>query len=102
MMPADEDPAVRVVRTRGRMTMADFRLRFTDPWYELDGTELPLDLRVYRVVQSNPGAGKARVRGAVYGRSDEIDAVLADLCRRGAIEDRGNGRGHAYHVKLAD
>ena len=102
MTAADEDKAVRVVRTRGRMTMADFRLRFTDPWYQLDGTELPLELRVYRVVASNPGAGMARIRGAVYGGSDAIDAMLMDLCRRGAIEDRGNGRGHAYHVTVAE
>ena len=50
-----EDPVVRVVRARGRMVMSDFRLRFVDPWYQLDSTEAPLELRVYRVVESRPG-----------------------------------------------
>ncbi|MBA3344986.1 MAG: AAA family ATPase [Gemmatimonadales bacterium] len=102
MTPADEDPAVRVVRTRGRMTMADFRMRFTDPWYQLDGTELPLELRVYRVIVSNPGMGRARVRGAVYG-STAVDRALADLCSRGAIEDRRNGStAHAFFPRPAE
>jgi hypothetical protein len=95
-----EDPVVRLVRARGRMVMSDFRVRFTDPWYHLEGGELPLDLRVYRVVESIPGASKNRIREAVYGSTKAIDKTVEDLCQRGAIEDRGNGRGHAYYVKL--
>ncbi len=100
MSPAQEDPVVRQVRARGRMVMADFRLRFVDPWYQLEGGDLPLDLRIYRVVQGIPGASQNRIREAVYGSTKAIDRTLGDLCRRGAIEDRGNGHGHAYHVKL--
>lgn len=31
-----------------------------------------------------------------------MDHTIEDLCRNGMVEDRGNGRGHAYFVKLAE
>jgi hypothetical protein len=100
MAPVPEDASLRKVRARGRVTLRDFRLRFDDPRYHLDDTELPLDLRVYRVVRANPGASLRRIREAVYGRADLVDAAVADLVKRGAIEDRGNGRGRSYFERL--
>jgi len=97
-----EDPVVRAVRARGRMVMSDFRLRFVDPWYQLDSTEAPLELRVYRVVESRPGVSQNQIREAVYGGKKAVDYTIEDLCRSGMVEDRGNGRGHAYFVKLAE
>jgi hypothetical protein len=102
MSTPPEDQVVRVIRARGRMVMSDFRLRFVDPLYHLEGTEMPLELRVYRVVESHPGVSQNRIREAVYGATKAIDRTLEDLCRRGAIEDRASGRGHAYYVKLAE
>jgi AAA domain-containing protein len=95
MSTPKEDKSARLVRARGRLVMRDFRLRFNDPRYTLDDTDLPLDVRIWRVIETEPGASKRRVREAVYGSTKAKDDTLADLVRRGALETRPNGTGYA-------
>ena len=94
MFPVPQDPTVRQCRARGRMRMGDFTLRFADPWYSLEEGELPVEIRVYRAIESRPGIGKRQVRDAVGGKAAAADAALADLLRKGAV-DRGE---HGYHT----
>lgn len=96
MSAAEEDSTVRRFRTRGRMRMEDFRLRFVGETYELEDGELPLEMRVYRAIESQPGIGLGRLRKAVSGGSAAIDACITDLVRTGAVKDAGDENGHAY------
>lgn len=73
MSVSPDDPTVRKVRARGRMKMEDFTLRYSGDRYELDAGELPLDVRVYRVIEAQPGIGAGRLRKAVSGASSAID-----------------------------
>ena len=101
MSISPDEATVRKVRARGRMQMEDFTLRFflERRHYELDQGELALDVRVYRVIEAQPGIGLARIRKAVSGGSSAVDAMVRDLEFRGAIVDRGDRGGHSYYTK---
>jgi hypothetical protein len=99
MSVSENDPTVRKVRARGRMKMEDFTLRYISERYELDQGELALEVRVYRVIEAQPGIGLGRLRKAVSGGSGAIDATVQDLARKGAIVDRGDSGSHAYHTR---
>jgi hypothetical protein len=98
MYPVTQDPTVRQCRARGRTRMGDFSLRFADPWYTLEEGELPIEMRVYRAIESNPGVSTTRLRGMVGGKSTAVDAAVRGLFAKRAIEDRGDGDRHAYHT----
>ena len=98
MFPVPQDPTVRQCRARGRMRMGDFTLRFADPWYSLESGELPVELRVYRAIESRPGISKTQLRTAVGGGTKACDAALDELLRKGAVHDPGGRGGHTYHT----
>jgi hypothetical protein len=98
MFPAPQDPTMRQCRARGRVRMGDFTLRFADPWYEIQAGEVPVLLRTYRAMESQPGMGKAKLRAAVGGKAAEVDAAVWELIRTGAAEDRGVSPTHAYYT----
>ena len=98
MFTVEEDPTVRRFRTRGRMQMEDFRLRYVGERYEMEEGELPLEIRVYRVIESRPGIGLTQLRRAVIGSSTAVDHALADLVRKGAVHDDGDDRGRAFRT----
>lgn len=98
MYEAEEDRAVRRFRTRGRMPMEDFRLRFIGERYELEEGALPLEVRVYRVIDSSPGIGMRQLRRAVTGKGAAIAATVAELIQAGAVRDEGGATGRAFHT----
>lgn len=94
----ESDPTVRKVRARGRFPMTDFNLRYTNCRYALEGGELPLEMRVYRAIEAEPGISLGALRGRVQGASTAIDAALADLFHRRAIADRGDKTRRAFYT----
>lgn len=89
-------PNVRLCKCSGRVTVEDFALNFMDGEYVLDQGELPLEVRVYRVVEGNPGISKRKLRGKVIGRGIDVDHTLDELLGKKAIVDRGGKQGAAY------
>ncbi len=102
-MSADAaDPALRLVKSRGRVAFESFRIRYSESsGYSLEESgELSIELRLYRIIEANPGINARRLRDQVPGRNDQKDAALESLLRRGAIEDRGSAKGRSYFVRL--
>jgi hypothetical protein len=99
MSESSDDKVLRRVRARGRMQMANFTLRFGNQRYDLDEGELPLEVRIYRVIEAEQGIAHGRLRKAVGGGSAAIDAMLHDLVRKGAIVDRGTQGCHSYFTR---
>jgi hypothetical protein len=61
---------------------------------------MPLSIRalVFLEISRGPGRGMDKIRKVVKGVGNpKIDEAIKDLLRMGAIEDRGDGRGHHYH-----
>jgi len=100
MTAGSSDPSARTCRSRGRLGVETYSLRYTDELgYEVDHGELPLDVRVYRAIEANPGLGTRKLRSIAGGRGAAVDAILDNLLRTGAVVDEGEGAGHAYHVR---
>jgi hypothetical protein len=78
MAGAAEDATVRRVRAQGRVRTEDFTIRYVGERYVLDAKGLPLESRICRAIEGQPGIGLGKLRQAVGGESDVIDAeVLA-------------------------
>ena len=91
-------PTVRRCKSRGRVRVEDFALVYEDGYYHIDQGELPLEIRVYRVVEGNPGISKRALRAKVIGRAGDIDKALNDLLAKRAIADEGDNRGARYYT----
>lgn len=100
-MTADPtDPTVRQLRSRGRIRLETFRLRYSEAdGYTMEDGELPLELQVYRTIEAHPGIGAGKLRDILPGRNVEKDAALADLLKRGAVQDRGTRNARAFYVR---
>lgn len=98
MNEVENDPTLRKVRVRGRCHSETFNIRYIGDRYELEGAELPLDVRVRRAIESNPGIGMTKLRTAVGGKGALVDDVVKQLRDDGLIEDRKVGIAHAYYV----
>ena len=99
MLRDGEDTTVRKIKALGRIPVADFRIRFDGSRYEVDGGELPMGTRIYRVISAQPGIGKGKLRAVVGGASKDVDAELKVLLQTKAVEDRGErGRCAFYAV----
>jgi hypothetical protein len=101
MVEVDRDPALRKFRVRGRIHSEIFMARYIGDRYELEGAEVPLDLKVYRAIESNPGISLNRLRKAVGGKGTTVDEMIRELLNRGTIENRGDDGVHAYYTKRA-
>ncbi len=99
-MTADPtDPAVRVIRSRGRILNETLRLRYSElEGYRLEGAEVSLETRVLGAIGSHPGKGVKYLRKVVGGKAGDVDAILERLERAGAIRNAGTDRGKAYHL----
>ena len=64
------------------MRMGDLTLRFIEPWYELASGELPLEMRVYRAIESRPGVPHGKLRTAVGRKANAVDAMVRELIQR--------------------
>lgn len=85
-----EDPTLRRIRGRGRWPIEPYSVVYTDGRYGLaGGGVLSLDALVLIHVEGHPGASKNNIRQAVQGRATAVDAAVARLIERGAIENRG-------------
>lgn len=91
----------RKVKARGRFRVSDFSVRKVgtpgSPRFELASGELSVDARVLRYVRAHPGASKRKVRQGVTGKARTVDDALRRLEGAGAIQDRGDDRGSAWH-----
>lgn len=98
------DPAVRVLRARGRWNVPGYaiRLRPADqekpPAYELSAGELSLDARILLHVERNPGCSMRSIRETVGGRSAELTAAVKRLVDSGAIHNQGSATAMALHT----
>jgi hypothetical protein len=99
MTKHDTDKTVRKVAAAGRVRVSDFSMRYVEPWYQLEDGELTVEMKVYRAIESNPGIGTVKLRAAVGGNASEVDTAVRGLTRSLAIEDRGDGKVHRYHVR---
>ena len=58
-----------------------------------------LPAKIFDYIQfENPGATQGEVRGDIGGSHGKVDNALAELRRRGAVENRGTPHRHLYHV----
>jgi hypothetical protein len=99
MREVAEDPTLRTIESRGRVTFERFRIRYLNDAYQLEQPELPLDLRVYRVIQAQPGISKRAIRDRVGGKAAAVDSAIYELVNKLAIEHQGNGKGSGYHTR---
>jgi hypothetical protein len=98
MTEPDSDATVRKVRAKGRVPVSDFTVRYSGGRYELDSGEVSLQMRVYRVIEANPGISKRALRAEVGGKATEVDAALGSLLST-VVENRGDGSGGKYHAR---
>jgi hypothetical protein len=104
MTETESDPTVRKVKARGRVTVSDFTMRYTNGRYDLESGEMTLSMRVYRAIAANPGMSQRGVREAVEARMDDVKVAVQGLLQSRAIENRGGdtrGATAAYHVRPA-
>lgn len=97
-MTADPtDPAVRTIRSRGRVVMETLALRYSDLYgYQFEGAEMTLEEKVLAAVTSYPGKGITYLRKVVGGRAAAVDEAVARLEKSGAIWNEGAGGAKAY------
>ena len=99
MQVSKTDRTARKVEARGRVRSEQFSLRYLEGRYELATGELSVEMRTYRAIHAHPGGiGTSSLRKAVGGKKDHVDAAVADLLRKGAIQDVGTATAHAYVV----
>lgn len=96
----------REVSARGRWALEDysFVLRKSEErlWYELSDDGQPLEARIVRWVQTNPGCSSRKVREEVRGKADAIANALHQLEDDGSLENRGGRSRHEWYLPKAD
>lgn len=115
MEPATPDQNVRKLTTIGRMPPEEDRERYVrfnegtnlyepadfSPGSE-EGLNAPpgdhLETSVLAFVRDHPGAKARDLRDGVRGAQDVVLSTRDELLELGLLENRGNGRGHAYHL----
>jgi hypothetical protein len=95
-----EDPlgAVRRLTARARWPLNDYAVRLAGDRFELVGRELTLDARILLHLQGDPGSSLRAVRAACGGRASDVDAALAELLQRSAVQNVGSDKAHKYVV----
>ncbi len=99
MSEVENDPALRKCRVRGRIHSETFTIRYIDGRYELEGAGLPLEVKVLRAIESNPGIGLNKLRKAIGVKTQALSDELRRLRDRGVIENRGLDDAHAWYAK---
>lgn len=86
-----EDPTLRRIRPKGRITVPPFAVRYDAPGprYTLDGGELPPEARALTHIASHPGLSISAVADAIGGRYTITMALIRGLLEHGAVENRG-------------
>jgi hypothetical protein len=97
LQPGTKDPAVRLLKPKGRFHCPESAVRFLGDRFDLVSGELPLADRVRVFVEQHPGCSLRQVRQGVSGRGGDVDAVLAALEKAGLIVNRGSGKRRAYY-----
>lgn len=95
----DADPALRRVKSVGRIPMYGFD-------YRLDGdllvianvTGAPLIQRVLDYIRSHPDCSLRQVRGAIGGRAEATDAAIQTLMMKGWVIDSGDRQHRQYRT----
>ena len=98
-------PGVRMFTPKGRWQADKFSVIYEEqegnvpPSFRLAHGELAVDQKILLFLKANPGATKRAIRDGIGGRSSDLDSAIFHLLKSKRIEDKGDDRRSAFHLR---